>query len=120
MQSSHTCALQHLAFSKRMASVGKQLSVVLPVVPGGKIWKIGVGGSLEPVDRRQLLLVGDARHFGDVVVPPVTNRVLMFRFHQIVDLHHGQPIVVLSKQGTWTTCKKVDGIHGVMNMTTPE
>ena len=77
-----------------MASVGKELSVVLPVFPGGKLWKTGVGGALEPVDRRKVLLIGDTRHSGYVVMPPVTNWGLIF-WNQIVDLHHRQPIVVL-------------------------
>ena len=99
-KNSHTCALQHLALSKRVASVRKQFSVVLPVFPVGKIGKTGVGGPLEPVDRRQVLLVGHARHAGYVVVAAKTQRVLMFRIHQIVHLHHWQPIVVLvGKQG---------------------
>ena len=106
-KNSHTCALQHLALSKRVASVRKQLSVVLPVFPVGKFGKTGVGGALEPVDRRQVLLVGDARHAGYVVVAAKTQRVLPSRgthtrWPQIVDLHHWQPIVVLAKQGAGT------------------
>ena len=75
----HTCALQHLAFSKRMASVRKQFSVVLPVIPGGKLWKTGVGtGPLEPINWRKSFL-GDTGHFGYVVMPAETNRVPMSR-----------------------------------------
>ena len=74
-RSAHTCALQHLAFSERVASVGKKLSVALPVIPGGKLWKTGVGGSLEPIDWRQVLLVGNTRYSGYVVMPPVRNWV---------------------------------------------
>ena len=89
-----TYALQHLAFSERMASVGKELSVVLPVIPGGKLWKTGVGGAPEPVDRRKVLFVGHTRHSGYVVMPPVTNWVQIRSQIPIVDLHHRQPIVV--------------------------
>ena len=90
-----------------MASVRIQLSVVVPVLPGGKLGKTGVGGALEPVDRRQLLLVGHAGHPGYVVVAAKTQRVLPSRgthtrWPQIVDLHHWQPIVVLAKQGAGT------------------
>ena len=101
-KNSHTCALQHLALSKRVASVRIQLSVVLPVLPGGKLGKTGVRGALEPIYRRQVLLVGHARHAGYVVVAAKTQRVLLClrSIHQIVDLHHWQPIVVLvGKQG---------------------
>ena len=80
-----------------MASVGEQLSVVLPVIPGGKLWEAGVGGSLEPVDRRQVLRVGDARDSGYVVVPPVTIRVPVFQRPPrlaVVHLHRWQPLVV--------------------------
>ena len=97
-KNSHTCALQHLALSKRVASVRKQLSVAPPVFPGGKLRKTGVGGALEPVDRRQVLLVGHARHPGYVVMQAKTQRVLVCRVHQIFDLHHWQPIVVLAEK----------------------
>ena len=93
----HTCALQHLAFSERVASVGKKFSVVLPVIPGCKLWKTGIGRSLEPVDWRQVLLVGDTRHSGDVVMPPVTVRIPVFQRPPrlaVVHLHRWQPLVV--------------------------
>ena len=78
-RSAYTCALQHLAFSERVASVGKKLSVALPVIPGGKLWKTGVGtGPLEPINWRKSFL-GDARHFGYVVMAAKTNRVPMSR-----------------------------------------
>jgi len=92
-----TCALQHLAFSERMASVGKQFSAVLPVIPGCKLWEAGVGGSLEPVDGRQVLRVGDTRDSGYVVVPPVTIRVPVFQRPPrlaVVHLHRWQPFVI--------------------------
>ena len=82
-----------------MTSVRKQLSVVLSVIPCRKLWKTGVGGSLEPIDRRQVLLVGDARHSGYVVMSAVTIRVPIYQRMSrltVVDLHHRQPIVVWS------------------------
>jgi hypothetical protein len=93
-----------------MTSVRKQLSVVLSVIPCRKLWKTGVGGSLEPIDRRQVLLVGDARHSGYVVMSPVTMRVPMYQRMSrltVVDLHHRQPIVV------WSLSLDVCGILGI-------
>ena len=93
----YTCALQHLAFSERVASVRKQLSAVLPVIPGCKLWKAGVGGSLEPVDGRQVLFVGGARDSGYVVMWPVAIRVPVFQRPTrlaVVHLHRWQPFVI--------------------------
>ena len=79
-----------------MASVGKQFSFVLEILPCGELWKAGVGGALESIDGRKILSVGNTRHAGDVVMAAnVKDTVAPDLRKHIVDLHHWKPVVVI-------------------------